>query len=59
MLKRLEVELEDSDQLTIEKRSEPQGKLKTKPGLGRLTNGGLLRGERQRWSARRPWTART
>ena len=49
MLKRLEVELEDSDQLSIEKRSELLGKLKTKPGLGRLlrvTKGGLLRVDR-------------
>jgi hypothetical protein len=49
MLKRLEVELEDSDQLSIEKRSELLGRLKTKPGLGRLlrvTKGGLLRVDR-------------
>jgi len=45
MLKRLEVELEDSDRLTIETRSELLGKLWTKPGQGRLlrvTKGGLL-----------------
>ncbi|EQD54794.1 transposase IS4 family protein, partial [mine drainage metagenome] len=49
MLKRLEVEVADSDQLSIEKRSELLGRLKTKPGLGRLlrvTKGGLLRVDR-------------
>ncbi len=47
MLKRLEVDLEDSYQLSIEKRSELLGK--TKPGLARLlrvTKSGLLRVDR-------------
>lgn len=46
LLKRLEEEIAGSDQLSIEKRAELLGKLKTKPGLGRLlrvTKGGLLR----------------
>ncbi len=49
MLQRLEDELEGSDQLSLEKRSELLGRLKTKPGLGRLlrvTKGGLLRVDR-------------
>ena len=49
LLKRLEAELADSDQLSIEKRSELLGKLRTKPGLGRLlrvTKDGLLRVDR-------------
>jgi transposase len=46
LLKRLEEEIAGSDQLSLEKRAELLGKLKTKPGLGRLlrvTKGGLLR----------------
>jgi len=49
MLKRLETELEDSDQLSMEKRSELLSRLKAKPGLARLprvTRGGLLRVDR-------------
>ncbi len=36
LLKRLEAEIAESDQLSIEKRAELLGKLKTKPGLDRL-----------------------
>ena len=49
LLQRLEEELAHSDQLPVEGRSELLGKLKTKPGLGRLlrvTKGGLLRIDR-------------
>jgi transposase len=49
MLQRLEDELEGSDQLSIAKRSELLGRLKTKPGLGRLlrvTKNGWLRADR-------------
>ena len=49
MLLRLEDELEGSDQLSVAKRSELLGRLKTKPGLGRLlrvTKNGLLRVDR-------------
>ena len=49
LLKRLGEELEDSDQLSPEERAQLLGRLKTRPGLGRLlrmTPGGLLRVDR-------------
>ena len=49
LLKRLAEELEDSDQLSPEERAQLLGRLKTRPGLGRLlrmTPGGLLRVDR-------------